>query len=106
VALFWVGDRNPTCADGNHFCKSCRDGKASFDAERNRNFWVYGKSFAFGLCCHGRHSPLRGCSARSASPKAKIPSRSAAPNFQTGSKKKAIAIAIIQRGSAVVLNAE
>ena len=36
-----------------------------------------------------RHSPLRGCSARSASPKTKIPRRSTAPNFQTGSKVRA-----------------
>src|SRR5262245_17467875 len=44
-----------------------------------------GESFGFGLRCRERHSPLRGCSARSASPNSKIPSRSASPNFQTGS---------------------
>jgi hypothetical protein len=43
-------------------------------------------AFGFGLRCRGRHSPLRGCSARSASPKAKIHSRSITHNFQTGSK--------------------
>lgn len=32
-----------------------------------------------------RYSPLRGCSARSASPQIKIPRRSTARNFQTGS---------------------
>ncbi len=45
-----------------------------------------GGAFGFGLRCHGRHSPLRGCSARSASPKPKIPCRSTSPNFQTGSQ--------------------
>ena len=47
-----------------------------------------GVAFGFGLRGRGRHSPLRGCSARSASPKAKIHSRSITHNFQTGSKGK------------------
>ena len=41
-----------------------------------------GGSFAFGLRCRARHSPLRGCSACSASLQFKIPRRSAAPIFR------------------------
>jgi hypothetical protein len=47
-----------------------------------------GVAFGFGLRCRGRHSPLRGCSARSSSPKAKIHGRSITHNFQTGSDAK------------------
>ncbi len=44
-----------------------------------------GGPFDFGLRCRERYSPLRGCSARYAAPKAKIPRRSTSPNFQAGS---------------------
>ena len=43
--------------------------------------------FALGLCCRRRYSPPRGCADSSASPKAKIPSRSTLPNFQIGAMK-------------------
>jgi len=44
-----------------------------------------GGPFGLGLRCRKRHSPLRGCSACSASPQTKIPCRSTPQNFKTGS---------------------
>ncbi len=50
--------------------------------------WVgrCGGSFGLGLRWPGRHSPLRGCSARAALPQTKIPRRPTPPSFQTGSR--------------------
>ena len=45
-----------------------------------------GVAFGLGLRCRERHSPLWGCSVRSASPQSKIPSRSTTRNFKTGSE--------------------
>ncbi len=46
-----------------------------------------GGAFALGLCSRRRYSPPRACAHGSASPKARIPSRSTLPTFQTGSKQ-------------------
>jgi len=61
-----------------------RSNEASRRFSRKRSGGV---AFGLGLRCHGRHSPLWGCSARSASPQTKIPSRGTPCNFQTGSKR-------------------
>src|ERR1043165_9474642 len=58
-----------------------------------------GGSFAFGLRWRGPYSPLRGCAARFASAKAKIPRRSSPPNFQTGSNESSLFMIKLSKNS-------
>jgi len=64
----WISDRGATTPDG-------------LSSENPPG----GGAFAFGLRWFVPYSPLWGCAEQSASPKAKIPSRSTPRNFQTGS---------------------
>ncbi len=78
-----VGWQGATRANTLHESATEEQGSQTAFARENP---TSGGSLAFELRGRGRHSPLRGCSTRSASPQAKNPRRNTAPNIQTGSQ--------------------